>query len=225
MSKLSTNSFNRIVIGSRASPLALAQVEEVGRELRLHYPQLLVMRRIVETVGDRDRTTSLRSLGKTDFFTRELDEWVLEGICDVAIHSAKDLPEPLPVGLAVVAISRGVDCSDALVLRPGACIPSLPPHAVIATPSERREEAVRQLRSDLTFVDVRGTIGERLELLETGQVEGVVIATAALIRLQLMHLNMIILDGETVPLQGRLAAVARAHDDALEALFAPLDSR
>lgn len=225
MSKPSTSSFNRIVIGSRASPLALAQVEEVERELRVHDPQLQVMRRTVKTVGDRDRTTSLRSLGKTDFFTRELDEWVLEGICDVAIHSAKDLPDPLPVGLAVVAINRGVDCSDALVLRTGECITTLSPHAAIATSSERREAAVRQLRSDLTFVDVRGTIEERLELLETGKVDGVVIATAALIRLQLMHLNKIILDGETVPLQGRLAAVARAHDDALAALFAPLDSR
>ena len=200
---------------SRRSPLAQAQVNEVEAELHRFAPQVRFMRKYMTTRGDRDQVTSLRSMGKTDFFTRELDQLVLARGCDVAIHSAKDLPDPLPEGLQLVALTRGVNPSDSLVLRSGCHLEMLPSGSVIATSSERREEAVRQLRSDFLFEDVRGTIGQRLAKLEAGEVSGVVIATAALIRLDLTHLNSIELPGETVPFQGRLAVVAHREDQAM----------
>jgi hydroxymethylbilane synthase len=162
----------------------------------------------VETSGDKDKNTSLRTLGKTDFFTRELDEMVLQGKVQIAIHSAKDLPEPLPSGLRVAMLTKGIDPRDCLVLRRGDTLKS---KMVIATSSERREVAVREILSDASFVDIRGTIEERLAKLERGEVDGVVIAAAALIRLKLI-VNAIYLPGPTVVGQGRLALVCREND-------------
>lgn len=155
-------------------------------------------------------------MGKCDFFTRELDEALLAGTLDAAIHSAKDLPDPLPSGLAVVAVTRGVDGRDALVYNE-----ELQPGALIATSSARREEAVRTLFPQARFCDLRGTIGERLALLDRGEVQGVVIAEAALIRLKL-HRKRVYLPGETAPLQGRLAIVARRGDFAVRQFFEEL---
>ncbi len=177
-------------------------------ELALPFPC-----RYFTTVGDRDRTTSLRSLGKCDFFTRELDEALLAGEIDAAVHAAKDLPDPLPNGLVLVAVTQGVDPSDALVYNE-----ALRPGALIATSSQRREQAVRELLPDARFCDVRGTIGERLARLDRGEVQGVVVAEAALIRLQINR-KRIRLPGETAPLQGRLAVVARAGDRAVAQFF------
>ena len=184
-------------VGARSSPLSRAQVEEIRREFGLEFEVIWV-----ETFGDRDRSTSLRTLEKTDFFTRELDQMLLDGTIDAAIHSAKDLPDPLPKGLKIAALSQGIDPRDSLVVK-------REPIRVVATSSERREEAVRCLFPDCQFVDLRGTIHERLQ----ADVDGVVIAEAALIRLGLTHLRRLFLPGETAPLQGKLAIVCVEHED------------
>lgn len=165
----------------------------------------------VETTGDRDQKTSLRTLGKSDFFTRELDQMLLRGEIDLAIHSAKDLPEPLPEGLVLAFLTKGLDPRDSLVLRDQESIETLPNGAWIATSSERREEAVLTLRKDFRFKDVRGKVAERLALLERGEADGVVIAEAALLRLGLTHLNRLQLPGPTAPGQGQLAVVCRQN--------------
>lgn len=212
----------KIIVGARQSPLSQAQVKEIHSELRKHYPKVEFDVKLVATYGDKDKTTSLRTLDKTDFFTREVDALVLNGTCRIGIHSAKDLPEPLTEGLLLIALTLGVDSSDALVLRKQG---DLKAGAIVATSSERREEAVRKLHAGIKFVDIRGTIGERLEKLSSGQVDGVVIAEAALIRLGLTHMNRISLPGPTVPHQGQLAITARADDREMHALFACLDTR
>lgn len=187
------------VFGARSSPLSRAQVEEIKREVGLDFTIVWV-----ETMGDLDQTTSLRHLEKTDFFTRELDHLLLAGKIDAAIHSAKDLPDPLPKGLKIALISKGVDPRDSLVIKKE-------PVKLVATSSARREEAVRQLYPDCQFVDVRGTIHERLKK----NVDGVVIAEAALIRLGLTDLKRVFLPGPTTPLQGKLAIVCREHENPL----------
>lgn len=116
----------------------------------------------------------------------------------LAIHSAKDLPDPLPEGLALALVTKGVDPRDSLVFREGDSLSTLPSGAVIATSSSRREEVVRQLRGDLVFIDLRGDIEERLAKLTDGA-DGVVVAEAALIRLKLTHLNRLILPGKRRP--------------------------
>lgn len=210
----------KILSGARSSPLSRAQLEEIQNDSLLRGCVLDPV--WVETTGDKDKETSLRFLGKTDFFTKELDSMLLEGKIRIAIHSAKDLPDPLPKGLEVVALTKGVDPRDSLVFREGESLYTLPRNAKVATSSVRREEIVRSLRSDLQFVDLRGTIGERIALLENGSVDALVVAEAALIRLRLTYLSRWILPGETTPLQGRLAVLARKDDEMMRTLFSPL---
>ncbi len=187
---------HNLTIGARTSPLSRAQVEEIKKEFGIDFNVIWI-----ETIGDQDRVTSLRQMEKTDFFTRELDLMLLARKIDAAIHSAKDLPDPLPKGLMIAALSKGVDPRDSLIIK-------REPVRLVATSSQRREEAVRGLFPDCQFVDVRGTIHERLEK----DVDGVVIAEAAIIRLQLIHLRRIFFPGPTVPLQGKLAIVCRENE-------------
>jgi hydroxymethylbilane synthase len=215
----------QITVGSRASPLAQAQLVEVHEEIRKFQPSIQFTPVLVKTTGDLDRTTSLRDMGKTDFFTKEIEQLQLSGGCRISIHSAKDLPEKLMDGLKIVAITQGITAADSLVLRNGDTLAKLPSQAVIATSSVRREEAVKRLRHDLRFVDLRGLIEERLQRLMDKEVDGVVVAEAALRRLQLMDLNHLRLPGHTTPLQGQLAVVALKDDVEMEELFAPIDTR
>lgn len=215
----------KISVAGRQSPLSQAQIQEVLSALKIHHPQIEFDTYLVESCGDKDQKTSLRTMGKTDFFTKEVDEALLSGKARIAIHSAKDLPEPIPEGLSIVALTEGVDPSDSLVLRKGTSLHTLPPGALIATSSERREAAIRQLRSDLSFCDIRGIISKRLEKLFNNEVDGVVIAEAALIRLGLTHLNRVTIPGETALYQGQLAILARSNDKEMVNLFAKLDRR
>ncbi len=214
-----------ITIAARKSPLSLAQIDEVLLEIRKYNPDITFEKILLDTTGDIDLKTSLRTLDKTDFFTKEVDNLLLNKQCRIAVHSAKDLPDPIKDGLQIVAITKGVDPSDSLVLQEGMTLDTLRQGAIIATSSIQREETVKKLRSDLTFQDIRGTIGMRLEKLQLGLVDGVVIAEAALIRLKLTHLNRIRLEGKTTPLQGKLAILAHIEDAEMHTLFAPLDTR
>lgn len=211
-----------LTVAARESPLSQAQVKELLNEIREYYPDIEFQVRLTASYGDRDKSVSLRTLDKTDFFTREVDALVLNHTCRIAVHSAKDLPEPIPEGIEMAALTRGQDPSDSLVMRDGEALKA---GMCIATSSERREEAVKKLCADVRFVDIRGTIGERLEKLKGGEVDGVVIAEAALIRLNLHHLNRIRLPGSTTPLQGQLAVMARAGDDEMRNIFACIDVR
>lgn len=214
-----------IVVAGRKSPLSQVQIAEVLLELQIYHPEITFNTLLLETTGDLDLKTSLRDLDKTDFFTKEIDELLLNRKCQIAIHSAKDLPENISKGLSIVAITKGVDSSDSLVLKPGITIDSLKKGAVIAASSLKREEAVKKLRPDLTFQDVRGQIQARLDLLENEKIDGVVIAEAALIRLNKTHLNRIRLEGETTPLQGQLAILACEDDKEMKDLFSCMDVR
>ncbi len=214
----------RIAVAARSSPLSRAQVQEVFDELSA-VEEVEFDPMWIDTRGDRDLTTSLKEMGKTDFFTREIDEMILANGCRIAIHSAKDLPDPLPIGLQVVALTRGVDASDALVLRENATLEMLPQRARIGVSSARREQHLKSLRADLQCVDIRGPIGMRLSFLDQGIVDGVIVAEAALIRLKLTHRNRIRLVCETAPLQGQLAVIARDDDEEMKHLFAPIDVR
>ncbi len=199
-------------IAARSSRLSRAQVREIQNLL----PELSLEPIYVETVGDLDQKTSLRVLSKTDFFTREIDQLLLKRKVRAGIHSAKDLPDPLPKGLCIAAITGGADPRDCIVLKDGVAFEDLPPGASIATSSMRREETVKAIRDDLTFVDLRGDIETRLK--KPG-VEGVVIAEAALVRLGLTHLNRYFLPGDTADLQGRLAVVVHEEDEEAREIF------
>lgn len=214
-----------LIVGARRSPLSQAQLQEVESALHRYHPNILFQRLLIDTTGDKDLKTSLRELDKTDFFTKEIDHLLLNAACRIAIHSAKDLPQPIPNGIAIAALTAGINPSDSLVLRHGESFESLPAGSKIATSSDRREAVVRHMRPNLVFQDIRGTIEQRLEKLFQGTIDGVVIAEAALIRLGLTHLNRLTLPGETVKHQGQLAIMARENDLEMFHLFACLDSR
>ncbi len=218
------SSGSRIIeVCARDSKLSRAQVQEILQEIQTFHPQVEFSCVWVKTRGDLDLKTSLRHLEKTDFFTREVDQLLISGKCRIAIHSAKDLPDPLPHGIRCIALTRGVDPSDSLVLRKGFTLETLPLGARIATSSLRREGMLRKLRPDLSPVDVRGTIERRLQLLEEGYFEGLVVAEAALIRLKLLNVSRLRLFWEPAPLQGRLAILARALDVEIAPLFQCID--
>lgn len=221
----SDKSLLTLQVGARSSPLSKAQIKEIYEALQHYHPHIHFDIYYLSTIGDRDRTTSLRSLDRTNFFTKEIDDWVLQGCGRLGIHSAKDLPIPLTKGLALFCLTRGIDPTDSLVLRPHETLQSLTSGSKIATSSMRREEIVKQLRDDLSFMDLRGTIDQRLAKLENGEADGVVVAEAALIRLGLTHLNRIRLPGLTAEGQGQLAVVGREEDQDIRALFACLDVR
>ena len=156
---------------------------------------------------------------RTDFFTKEIDEAILQGKCRIGIHSAKDLKDPLPDYLQVVAYTKGIDPSDVIVFRDSLSLDDLPFEAKIGTSSLRREKNIKALRNDLKCVDIRGTIEKRLALLDSGAFDAIVVANAALIRLKLIR-SVMQLPGENSPMQGRLAVVAKVGDFEMKELFA-----
>jgi hydroxymethylbilane synthase len=214
-----------IKIAARDSLLSRVQVQEVFVELQRFFPDLHFETFFMKTTGDLNLQTSLLGLEKTDFFTQELDSAVLTHKCDVAIHSAKDLPQPLPIGLKIYAITQGVDPSDVLVLREGETLSTLPRQAKIGTSSLRRIETVKALLKECKPIDIRGAVEQRLALLLNGEVDAVVVAEAALIRLKLTHLNRYILQGEVSAMQGRLAVVGRENNPLLDHMFQSIHSR
>ncbi len=211
-----------ISVAARASRLSRAQVQEVLLELRQVDSQVKFTPTFFMTTGDADQATSLLTQEGTDFFTKEIDEAVLKGVCRIGIHSAKDLPDELPSGLATIAYTKGVDPSDVLVFRTAEDRESLQKNAKVGTSSLRRIENIRAFRDDLVPVDIRGTIEKRLELLDSGVVDALVIAKAALIRLQIQRETML-LPGRGAARQGSLAVVAKEDDHEMKALFAPLN--
>lgn len=224
MKKPSTHSsvLNRIIkVGARGSKLSQSQVWEIQRELSAFYPEIELFPTWITTGGDKDLLTSLRDLEKSDFFTREVDQLLLEGVFQVAIHSAKDLPDPLPAGLELIALTRGVSSADVIVYNTY----PLPYGAKVGTSSLRREHNLTQWRPDLQCVDIRGTIEGRLQLLDSGKLDGLIIAEAALIRLGLTHRTYQQLPGEIAPFQGQLAIVARQEDLEMRMLFSIIDVR
>ncbi len=132
----------KILTGARSSKLSRAQVAEIKEELFRIRPDVELEPVWADSPGDRDKETSLRNLPKNDFFTRDLDEMLRAGKVRIAVHSAKDLPDPIPKGLSLIALTRGQDPRDSLVMRTGESFERLKPDARIATSSSRREEIV-----------------------------------------------------------------------------------
>ncbi len=216
------NNLVSIPVAARASALSKKQYHEVLRNIQLHHPKVSFSLQAIQTIGDMDQKTSLRTLDKTDFFTKEVDLALLNGQCRIAVHSAKDLPDPLPSGLRIIALTKCIDERDALVL--SSDMQTLPDHPIIATSSHRREISVKKIMPHAECIDIRGAIQKRLEKLFNHSIHGVVIAEAALLRLGLTHLKRMYLDS-TTPLQGQLAIVAKEEDTTMQELFSCIDVR
>jgi len=207
----------RIII--RDSNLSFLQSQEVLKQLA---PETYCLEKI-KSFGDKNKSISLIDNKIEDFFTRELDEALLQNKADAAIHSAKDLPFPLPKGITLAALTMSSDSSDCLVSIHKTKLIDLPLHARIGTSSSNRADQILNLRPDLTILSLRGSIEERIEFLYNNQADAIIVATCAMKRLGLEDLITEILPFDTHPLQGKLAITIRSEDKFTQTLFEEMD--
>lgn len=214
----------RVRVLTRGSPLALAQAEECIAAIRTVMPAGAEFEvRTRQTPGDRDKQTLLGGPDvPDDFFSRDLDQALLAGEGDLAVHSAKDLPRTMPAGLRLACLLPAREERDALVLRTGIGRAGV---RRIGASSPRRESAIRALFAGAIAVPIRGTIQERLAQLDADGYDAVIVAACALERLGLAHRIDAYLPWKTAPLQGHLAVVARAEDVEWGRRLRPLDFR
>jgi hydroxymethylbilane synthase len=211
-------------IGTRGSPLALAQATMV--RARLAAVQGVAEERIglkvIRTTGDAIQDRTLAEAGGKGLFTKEIEEALLTGAIDVAVHSAKDMPTVLPDGLIIAAVLPREDARDVFISRVARTLGDLRAGAVLGTASLRRQAIVKRLRPDLEVVPIRGNVDTRLRKLDDGVVDATLLALAGLKRLGLTHAASSIFSvDEFLPAvgQGVVAIEARADDAATRALL------
>lgn len=216
---------NKLIVASRQSNLAIKQVEEVFSLLENVEYELIVL----NSFGDNHKNISLLNDHVCpDFFTRELDTLLLEDKADIAIHSAKDLPYPLPEGLEVIALTTRSDNTDSLVCRVGEAtkkLKELVSGTVVGTSSSKRRAELEIANPRLILKSIRGTIEERIQQVDNGDYDAVVVATCALKRLGLESRISEILPFQTHPLQGSLTIVAKKGRTDLIEIFKNIDAR
>ena len=214
----------KLRIISRQSALALLQVEEVQKILPKQIEYEVIK---TSSFGDNHKEISLMEPSlAADFFTRELDNAILEHRADIGIHSAKALPYPLPAGIEIIALTKAENKSDSLVAKDNHTLKSLPKHSKVGTSSAQRKAELLALRPDLDVVPIRGTIEERIEQVNNGSIDALIVATCALDRLGLRHLASEELPFKTHPLQGNLAVTASSDVEPwIREIFTPLDIR
>lgn len=203
-------------VATRGSSLALAQTRFVLAALDAEAEAL-----VIETTGDQRADVPIHSMGGTGVFVKEIEEALLDGRADAAVHSAKDLPSALPEGLVIAAVPDRADPRDALV---GSTLEELPSGGRVGTGSVRRRSQLASLRPDLTFGNLRGNIGTRLE--RVTEFDAVVVAAAALDRLDHADAASERLDPQVmVPQvgQGALAVECRADDETTRAALSGID--
>lgn len=215
----------RIVIGTRGSALALAQANGIADRLRAAAPEADVGIEVFKTQGDRDRNTMLSQLGGKGVFTKELEEALLAGTADVAVHSLKDLPTELPEGLCLGAVPGREDPRDAFVSTRYSNVDALPEGARVGTSSLRRGAQLKAYRPDLQLVNIRGNVETRLAKIDAGEADATVLACAGLRRLGLAHHITQALGPDIMVSavgQGALGLEIREDDDAVRELIASL---
>lgn len=170
-----------VVIGSRGSRLALIQAESVASRLRELHPQLDVSIRKIVTEGDRNRNIPLEKVSDVGMFVKKLEEALVDREIDIAVHSCKDVPTDTPPGLSLLAAIERLDPRDVLVARTR--LADLPAGARIGTGSLRRSVQLARYRRDLEVCSIRGNVDTRVRKVASGEVDGVILAAAALRRL------------------------------------------
>ena len=212
-------------IGSRGSPLALVQAREVQRRLAAAsgVDAQRIAIKVIRTTGDIVQDRPLADAGGKGLFAKEIEEALIAGAIDLAVHSSKDLPTILPPGLMLAGFLPREDPRDAFISLKAKALRDLPPGAVVGTASPRRQAMVKRLRPDVTVVPLRGNVETRLRKLEAGEVDATLLAVAGLKRLGLLSAATAILEPEEfLPAvgQGAIGIETRADDAKTRALVA-----
>lgn len=207
----------KIRVIARGSRLSRLQVEEVFK----NFPELAYEIKYLESYGDKNQQISLlNGEAPADIFTRELDDAIRQGDADIAIHSAKDLPYPLPEDIEVIALFPAFDTTDSLVSRNHKKLAELPAGSIIGTSSPLRKKGLNELRPDLTIKGIRGCIEERVQQVKDGKYDAAIVATCALKRLGMEDEIAEVLPFPTHPLQGFLAITGKKGSQDLKQAFA-----
>jgi len=215
-------------LGTRGSPLALAQAGQVRARLAaaLRVEADAIEIRVIRTTGDTIQNRPLVDIGGKGLFTKEIEQALLDGAIDLAVHSAKDIPAVLPDGLMLAACLPREDARDAFISRKAASFAALPKGAVVGTASPRRQAMVKRLRPDLSVVPFRGNVETRLKKLDAGEVDATLLAMAGLNRLGLAAAATAPLDlDDFIPAvgQGVIALETRIDDETTRAKLAAVD--
>ena len=209
-------------IGTRGSPLALAQAHEAARRLRDAAPGLETEIVVVATTGDKIQDRPLAEIGGKGLFSKELDAAQLDGRVDIAVHSMKDLETWLPDGIALAALLPREDVRDAFIATAAGSIADLPSGAVIGTSSLRRQAQILAARPDLKVIPFRGNVQTRLKKLSEGQADATMLAVAGLNRLDMTHVISAALPPEQMlpaVAQGAIGITAPTGSEAVIALL------
>ncbi len=218
----------QIRLGTRGSPLALAQARTVRAQLAeaAGLDPAAVEICVIKTSGDRIQDRPLAEAGGKGLFTKEIEDALIARDIDLAVHSAKDVPTLLPDGLALAGCLAREDVRDVFISRTASSIAALPAGAVVGTASLRRQAQVKRLRPDLRVVSFRGNVETRLRKIEAGEVDATLLALAGLRRLGLVAAATCILGiDEFLPAvgQGAIAIETRADDERIRTLLAGIN--
>ena len=215
-------------IGTRGSPLALAQAHEARDRLMAAHglPEEMFEVVVLTTKGDRITDRSLAAIGGKGLFTEELEEQLISGELDFAVHSAKDMATKIPEGLALTAYLRREDIRDSVIGRMAPRLIELPHGATVGSASLRRQALIRRLRPDINVITFRGSVQTRLRKLEEGQADATLLAVAGLKRLGKVDVITDILDPDEfppAPAQGAIAIESRIADGRMNDLLAAIN--
>ncbi|MCF2910878.1 hydroxymethylbilane synthase [Pseudoalteromonas sp. DL2-H2.2] len=221
-----TTKNNVLRIATRKSALALWQAEFVKAELEKFHADLTVELVPMSTKGDKILDTPLAKIGGKGLFVKELEQAMLEGRADIAVHSMKDVPVDFPEGLELHTICEREDPRDAFVSNHYQALADLPAGAVVGTSSLRRQCQIRAMRPDLVIKDLRGNVNTRLAKLDAGEFDAIILAAAGLIRLEMAErIASFVSVEDSLPAngQGAVGIECRSDDAQVQAWLAPLE--
>ena len=213
-------------IGTRGSQLALWQARWVQQAIEGQWPEVKTELTIIKTTGDKITDVPLAKVGGKGLFVKEIEEALMDGRIDLAVHSMKDMPAELPHGLCIGAVPERENPLDALISNNNIYLDQLPPGARVGTSSLRRASQLLHRRPDLNIRTLRGNLDTRLKKLAGGDMDAIVLATAGLKRLGLKHLITSVLDPDIMlPAvgQGALCIESRTHDSRTSQIVTSLD--
>jgi hydroxymethylbilane synthase len=217
---------NIIRIGTRGSQLALYQAEKVKATLEHIFPDLQVELKIIKTKGDKILDVALSKIGDKGLFTKEIENELIDGSVDIAVHSLKDLPTRLPDGLKLGAVLERGEFRDAFVSRNGKKLAELKPGDIVATSSLRRIAGLLKINNQIVIKDIRGNVNSRLQKMEEGYCDAMIMAAAGLQRLGLERYITEIIDPEVIMpavSQGAIAIETRENDQKVDELMAKVN--
>lgn len=210
----------KIVVGTRGSKLAVTQTNWVIEQLKKNHPSVEFEVKIIKTKGDLIQDISLDKIGDKGLFVKEIEQQLLSGEIDMAVHSMKDMPSSLPEGLKFASVPKREDPRDVLILKEGYnSLEDLPQGATIGTGSKRRKYQLLNHRPDLNIVSIRGNVDTRIRKIKDENLDGVVLAASGILRVGLEEKISCYLSTDIVvpaPAQGALAIEIRKDNDEVE---------